>query len=77
MFHTQVGEVWSEICAEIKEEFRPITSDERTLRAISKVSEDTGRTVVALQTEMLESQHQHRIQEEEKTYKEVREGVFK
>ncbi|NWT90022.1 CFA69 protein, partial [Lanius ludovicianus] len=67
----KVGEVWSEICAEIKEEFRPITSDEKTLEAISKVSESIGRTVVALQIEVLESQKQHKIQEEEKTYKEI------
>ncbi|NWW00902.1 CFA69 protein, partial [Machaerirhynchus nigripectus] len=67
----KVGEVWSEICAEIKEEFRPIASDERTLKGISKVSEDIGRTVVALQAEVLESQHHRKIQEEEKTYKEI------
>ncbi|NXM37988.1 CFA69 protein, partial [Gymnorhina tibicen] len=67
----KVGEVWSEISAEIKEEFRPITSDKRTLKVISKVSEDTGRTVVALQTDVLRSQNHHKIQEEEKTYKEI------
>ncbi|XP_068862875.1 cilia- and flagella-associated protein 69 isoform X2 [Aphelocoma coerulescens] len=67
----KVGEVWSEICAEIKEEFRPVSSDERTLKAISKVSEDTGGTVVALQMEVLKIQQQQKIQEEEKTYKEI------
>ncbi|XP_031968555.1 uncharacterized protein LOC116445715 isoform X3 [Corvus moneduloides] len=67
----KVGEVWSEICAEIKEEFRPVTSDERTLKAISKVSEGIGRTVVALQIEVLKIQQEQKIQEEEKTYKEI------
>ncbi|XP_017584746.1 PREDICTED: uncharacterized protein LOC103612345 isoform X4 [Corvus brachyrhynchos] len=67
----KVGEVWSEICAEIKEEFRPVTSDERTLKAISKVSERIGRTVVALQVEVLKIQQEQKIQEEEKTYKEI------
>ncbi|NXS34445.1 CFA69 protein, partial [Pomatostomus ruficeps] len=67
----KVGEVWSEIRAEVKEEFRPITSDEKALKVISKVSEDIGRTVVALQTEVLESQHHRKTQEEEKTYKEI------
>ncbi|NXB01595.1 CFA69 protein, partial [Cnemophilus loriae] len=67
----KIGEVWSEICAEIKEEFRPVTADERALKLISEVSEDTGKTVVALQTEMLESQHHHEIQEEKKTYKKI------
>ncbi|NWU21147.1 CFA69 protein, partial [Dyaphorophyia castanea] len=67
----KVGEVWGEICAEIKEEFRPITSDEKTLKAISDVSERTGKTVAELQDKVLESQRHHKIQEEEKTYKEL------
>lgn len=77
VFHIQVGEVWSELCAELKEEFRPVTSDEEALKVISEVSEDTGRMVAALQTEVLESQHHQEIQEEEKTYTKVRQGVFK
>lgn len=75
--HIQVGEVWSEICAELKEEFKPIASDEEALKVLSDVSEDIGRMVAALQTEVLESQHQQEIQEEQKTYKKVRQGVFK
>ncbi|NXD96702.1 CFA69 protein, partial [Chaetorhynchus papuensis] len=67
----KVGEVWSEISAEIKEEFRPVTSDERILKAIAKVSEDTGITVVGLQTDVLENQYQQKMQEEDKTYKEI------
>lgn len=77
VFHIQVGEVWTELCAELKEEFRPVTSDEEALKVISKISEDTGRMVAALQTEVLESQHHQEIQEEEKTYTKVRQGVFK
>lgn len=77
MFHTQVGEVWSEVCAEIIEEFKPVSSDEEALKIISEVPEDTGRIVAALQTEVLESQHHQEIQEEEKTYKKVKQGVFK
>ncbi|NWS83004.1 CFA69 protein, partial [Toxostoma redivivum] len=67
----KIGEVWSEICAEIKEEFRPVTSDERALNVISTISRNTGETVVALQTEVLEIQQHHLIQEEENTYKEI------
>ncbi|NXC09871.1 CFA69 protein, partial [Orthonyx spaldingii] len=67
----KVAEVWSEIRAELKEEFRPITPDEKMLQDISHVSEDIGVTVVALQKELLESQHCHEIQEAEKTYKEI------
>uniref|UniRef100_A0A8B9MPV2 Cilia and flagella associated protein 69 n=1 Tax=Accipiter nisus TaxID=211598 RepID=A0A8B9MPV2_9AVES len=67
----KVGEVWTELCAEIKEEFRPVTSDKEALKVISKISEDTGRIVAALQTEVLESQHHQEIQEEEKTYTKI------
>ncbi|NXR53480.1 CFA69 protein, partial [Hippolais icterina] len=68
----KVGEVWSEICAELKEEFRPVTPDEKTLKLISKVSENTGKTVVDLQNEVLGRQLHQEIQEEEKTYKEIK-----
>ncbi|NXI88352.1 CFA69 protein, partial [Rhipidura dahli] len=67
----KVGEVWSEICAEIKEEFRPVTSDERTLRAIAKVSESTGRMVLGQQTEVLENQFQQKVEDENKAYEEI------
>ncbi|XP_009888659.1 PREDICTED: uncharacterized protein C7orf63 homolog [Charadrius vociferus] len=67
----KVGEVWSELCAELKEEFRPVAPDEEALKVISEVSEDTGRMVAALQTEVLESQHHQEIQEEEKTYTKI------
>ncbi|XP_005040890.2 PREDICTED: LOW QUALITY PROTEIN: cilia- and flagella-associated protein 69 [Ficedula albicollis] len=66
----KTGEVWSEICAEIKEEFRPVTSDERALKVISNILENTGEMVVALQTDVLETERKHEIQEEEETYKE-------
>lgn len=72
MFHSQIGEVWSEIRAELKEEFRPVTADERALEIISVLSEDNGKTVVALQNKVLASQHDRKIQEEKKIYKEVR-----
>ncbi|NXV11581.1 CFA69 protein, partial [Cepphus grylle] len=67
----KVGEVWSELCAELKEEFRPVGSDEEALKVILEVSEDTGRMVAALQTEVLESQHHQEIQEEEKAYTKI------
>ncbi|NXI28777.1 CFA69 protein, partial [Sterrhoptilus dennistouni] len=67
----KIGEVWSEICAELKEEFRPLSSDEKILQLISKASENTGRTVIALQNEALERQLHHKIQEEKKTFKGV------
>ncbi|NWZ16154.1 CFA69 protein, partial [Agelaius phoeniceus] len=67
----KVGEVWSEISAEIKEEFRPVTSDESTLKLILEVTENTGRMVLGLQTEALGRQHDQEIKEEKKIYKEI------
>ncbi|XP_009328866.1 PREDICTED: uncharacterized protein C7orf63 homolog [Pygoscelis adeliae] len=67
----KVGEVWRELCAELKEEFRPVASDEEALKVISEISEDTGRMIAALQTEVLEGQHRQEIQEEEKTYTKI------
>ncbi|XP_071416723.1 cilia- and flagella-associated protein 69 isoform X2 [Pithys albifrons albifrons] len=67
----KVGEVWSEICAELEEEFRPVTPDEEALKALSKVSEDTARAVNVLQTELLETQLHQEIQEEKKIYKKI------
>ncbi|XP_025930195.1 cilia- and flagella-associated protein 69 [Apteryx rowi] len=67
----KIGEVWIELCAEIKEEFRPVTSDEEALKVISEVTEDVGGMVVALQTEMLESQQYQELREEEKAYTKI------
>nr|XP_041570338.1 cilia- and flagella-associated protein 69 isoform X2 [Taeniopygia guttata] len=67
----KIGEVWSEISAEIKEEFRPVTPDEMNLKHISDVSENTGKMVASLQTEVLERQYHQEIQEEKKIYKKI------
>ncbi|NXL93444.1 CFA69 protein, partial [Alectura lathami] len=67
----KIGEVWSEVCAEVKQEFSPVDSDEEALKIISEVSENIGRMVVAHQTEVLENQHRQEIQEEERTYTKI------
>ncbi|NXJ71494.1 CFA69 protein, partial [Rostratula benghalensis] len=67
----KVGEVWSELCAELKEEFRPVVLDEEALKVISEVPENTGRTLAALQTEVLESLHHQEVQEEKKAYTKI------
>ncbi|KFU92572.1 Uncharacterized protein C7orf63, partial [Chaetura pelagica] len=67
----KVGEVWSELRAELKEEFRPVLSDEEALEVISEIMEGTGRMVAAFQTEVLESQHHQEIKEEEKAYRKI------
>ncbi|XP_015709005.1 cilia- and flagella-associated protein 69 isoform X2 [Coturnix japonica] len=68
----KVGEVWSEVCAELKEEFRPTGSDEEILKVISEVSENVGKMVTAYQTEVLENHHHQEIHEEKKTYTRIR-----
>ncbi|CAM4521712.1 cilia- and flagella-associated protein 69 isoform X1 [Caretta caretta] len=68
----KVGEVWSELCAELKEEmFRPVTPDEEALKVISEASENVGKMVATLQTEMLESQQHQELQEEKKVYSKI------
>ncbi|NXJ15845.1 CFA69 protein, partial [Odontophorus gujanensis] len=67
----KAGEVWSEVCAELQEEFTPIASDEEILKVISEVSENIGKMVIAYQTEVLENQYHQEIQEEKKTYTKI------
>uniref|UniRef100_A0A8D0H5C5 Cilia and flagella associated protein 69 n=1 Tax=Sphenodon punctatus TaxID=8508 RepID=A0A8D0H5C5_SPHPU len=68
----KVGEVWSEVCAELKEEnFRPVTPDQEALKVITETAENVGKMVATLQTEMLESQRFQEIQEEEKIYAKI------
>ncbi|XP_042331530.1 cilia- and flagella-associated protein 69 isoform X2 [Sceloporus undulatus] len=68
----KVGEVWSEMCAELeKENFRLVTPDQEVLQVITDAFENVGRMVVSLQTEMLESQKYQELQEEEKCYAKI------
>ncbi|NWR48830.1 CFA69 protein, partial [Regulus satrapa] len=67
----KIGEVWSEICAEVKEEFRPVTPDEKNLELISEMTKNTGKKISALQSKVLEREDCHKIQEEKKTYKKI------
>ncbi|NXX49820.1 CFA69 protein, partial [Tricholaema leucomelas] len=68
----KVAEVWSELCEELKEEFKLVRPDEEALRVISEGSEGIGRMVAAVQAEVLENQQQQEIQEEERTYARIK-----
>ncbi|XP_023776336.1 cilia- and flagella-associated protein 69 [Cyanistes caeruleus] len=70
----KIGEVWSEIRKELKEEFRPVTPDMTILKFTSEASETTGERVAVLQNEILQRQHHDEIQEEKKTYKEIKDA---
>ncbi|XP_028925884.1 cilia- and flagella-associated protein 69 isoform X1 [Ornithorhynchus anatinus] len=68
----KIGEIWDEISNELRvEEFRPVTADRETLEAITEASENVGKMVAALQTEMVESQRHHDMQEERKVYTKI------
>ncbi|XP_038598196.1 LOW QUALITY PROTEIN: cilia- and flagella-associated protein 69 [Tachyglossus aculeatus] len=68
----KIGEIWDEISKELTvEEFRPITADKETLEAITEASENVGKMVAALQTEMVESQRHQDMQEERKVYTKI------
>ncbi|NXP73418.1 CFA69 protein, partial [Ramphastos sulfuratus] len=68
----KVAEVWSELCEELKGEFKLVRPDEEALRVISEGSESIGRMVAAVQAEVLDNQQQQEIQEEERTYARIK-----
>ncbi|KAM4874416.1 cilia- and flagella-associated protein 69 isoform 1-T1 [Thomomys bottae] len=68
----KVGEIWNEICEEIKlEKLRPVTSDRAILEAITTASKNIGKMVVSLQSEMIESQARQDMQNEQKVYSKI------
>ncbi|XP_068012917.1 cilia- and flagella-associated protein 69 isoform X1 [Melanerpes formicivorus] len=68
----KVAEVWSELCEELKEEFKLVRLDKEALTVISERSEAIGRMVAAVQAEVLENQQRQEIQEEERTYARIK-----
>ncbi|XP_075443589.1 cilia- and flagella-associated protein 69 isoform X3 [Ascaphus truei] len=69
----KVGEVWSEIRAEIKAEgFKPVTSDQEALDVIAKSTENISTIVASHQTEMIDNYHQMELQEEQQKYAEIK-----
>ncbi|KAM9651531.1 cilia- and flagella-associated protein 69 [Trichechus inunguis] len=71
----KIGEIWNEICEEIKlEKLRPVSTDTKNLEAITTASENIGKMVVSLQNEMIESQARQDIQNEQKVYTKVSHG---
>ncbi|XP_053108424.1 cilia- and flagella-associated protein 69-like isoform X2 [Hemicordylus capensis] len=68
----KVGEIWSEVCAELKrEKFRPATADQEALQVITEAFQNVGKMVVSLQNEMLESKQYQELREEEKVYAKI------
>ncbi|XP_037363402.1 cilia- and flagella-associated protein 69 isoform X1 [Talpa occidentalis] len=68
----KIGEIWNEIYEEIKlEKLRPVTTDRKNLEAITTASENIGKMVASLQTEMIESQVHQDVQNEQKVYTKI------
>ncbi|XP_042540614.1 cilia- and flagella-associated protein 69 isoform X3 [Dipodomys spectabilis] len=68
----KVGEIWNEIYEEIKlEKLSPVTSDRTILESIITASQNIGKMVVSLQSEMIESQIRQDMQNEQKVYSKI------
>ncbi|XP_007195867.2 cilia- and flagella-associated protein 69 isoform X1 [Balaenoptera acutorostrata] len=68
----KIGEIWNEIYEEIKlENLRPVTTDKKILESIITASENIGKMVASLQSEMIESQARQDVQNEQKVYTKV------
>ncbi|XP_070120589.1 cilia- and flagella-associated protein 69 isoform X4 [Equus caballus] len=68
----KIGEIWNEIYEEIKlEKLRPVTTDKKILETITTASENIGKMVASLQSEMIESQARQDVQNEQKVYAKI------
>ncbi|XP_025235318.1 cilia- and flagella-associated protein 69 isoform X2 [Theropithecus gelada] len=68
----KIGEIWNEIYEEIKlEKLRPVTIDKKALEAITTASENVGKMVASLQSEIIESQARQDVQNEQKVYAKI------
>ncbi|XP_054415508.1 cilia- and flagella-associated protein 69 isoform X1 [Pongo abelii] len=68
----KIGEIWNEIYEEIKlEKLRPVTTDKKALEAIITASENIGKMVASLQSEIIESQARQDVQNEQKVYAKI------
>ncbi|KAF5927837.1 hypothetical protein HPG69_000743 [Diceros bicornis minor] len=68
----KIGEIWNEIYEEIKlEKFRPVSTDKKVLETITAASENIGKMVASLQSEMIESQARQDVQNEQKCYAKI------
>lgn len=69
----QIGEIWNEVSEEIKlEKLRLVTADEKSLHSIIAATENIGKMVASLQSEMIENQALQDVQNEQRVYAKVR-----
>uniref|UniRef100_A0A8C2QPV8 Cilia and flagella associated protein 69 n=1 Tax=Cricetulus griseus TaxID=10029 RepID=A0A8C2QPV8_CRIGR len=68
----KIGEIWNEICEEIKlEQLKLVTSDKMSLESITAATENIGKMVATLQSEMIESQARQDVQNEQRVYAKI------
>jgi hypothetical protein len=68
----QIGEIWNEVSEEIKlEKLRLVTTDEKSLNSIIAATENIGKMVASLQSEMIENQALQDVQNEQRVYAKV------
>ncbi|XP_022085503.1 cilia- and flagella-associated protein 69-like [Acanthaster planci] len=69
------GEVWKEVTSELEQEgVRPVTPDEEALSVINRTTEELAINVADTQVDMLETQLQQDLLEEQEMYAEIREN---
>ncbi|XP_034375416.1 cilia- and flagella-associated protein 69 isoform X2 [Arvicanthis niloticus] len=68
----KIGEIWNEVSEEIKlEKLRLVTTDEKSLHSIIVATENIGKMVASLQTEMIENQALQDVQNEQRVYAKI------
>uniref|UniRef100_A0A8C6HAY5 Cilia and flagella associated protein 69 n=1 Tax=Mus spicilegus TaxID=10103 RepID=A0A8C6HAY5_MUSSI len=71
-FDFKIGEIWNEVSEEIKlEKLRLVTTDERSLNSIIAATENIGKMVASLQSEMIENQALQDVQNEQRVYAKI------
>lgn len=71
----KMGEVWMETIKELElENVRPVTPDMEAMEAISRAVEERAQIVASTQQELLESQRNQDIVDEQEFYAEIREN---
>ncbi|XP_030849365.1 cilia- and flagella-associated protein 69 [Strongylocentrotus purpuratus] len=69
------GEIWVEITSELEQEnLRPVTPDQELLEMLSKSNQEMAETITEEQNELLESQRQQALLEEQELYSEIKEN---
>lgn len=71
----KLGEVWTEIVQELKEEdLRPVTPDREAIEAISRICDDRVQHVRNVQTQLVEAEKQQDVMDEQEYFNEIRDN---